>query len=521
MDINIVAPNVSGEAIFQTRSAAGNLGDMMMISSRHQKDVYQAGLLMDITDLIEKRGGNLLKYRNYIELMNRKNGVPAGKIYYIPTGISSYSATEPLPNIDGAMYSLQEGAGAFLRWDVYTAAGSPAVNTMEDLLPALKKMQDLKKTSELGKPVYGITLFPDWDDTFMRCATTFVETYGYLMTPGCSSVFTWVGSDALRTQRLDDDNGLYYRNLKFLFTANQMGLVDPDSPSHTWNDVATKTLDGQILMSLWSWSGASQYNTTARGNANPPTGFEFIPIPDADYYVMSYAPASQWGEAIAIGSKAKDPERIMDFINWTASPEGMQFFAFGPQGLAWDIRDGKPYATEFGFKVFDDPQTVVPANYGGGTWQNAIAMHNRGWTSPFHHFDINPQTGVPYNPAMWPDVQAKRLQQIDRVWRQQMNADHELDYLKKHNLFTGKVGTSYVPPDDTVEIQTARATCKMIVRNASWRMAFAASEAEFNSIWAAMKADLRAAGWEDIVKVDLKLAADEVAARQETLRSLR
>jgi multiple sugar transport system substrate-binding protein/putative aldouronate transport system substrate-binding protein len=199
----------------------------------------------------------------------------------------------------------------------------------------------------------------------------------------------------------------------------------------------------------------------------------------------------------------------------------MQFAAFGPQGLAWDLRGGKPYVTEFGFKVFEDPKTPVPANYGGGTWENAIALNQRGWTVPFHHFDINPQTGLPYNPALWPDVQAARLLDIDRIWRQQVNAADQLDYLKKNNLFTSKVGTSYVAPDDTVQIQSARATCKMIVRNASWRMAFAANEAEFNSIWAQMKADLRAAGWEDVVRVDLGLAANEVAARQEALRNQR
>jgi hypothetical protein len=51
-------------------------------------------------------------------------------------------------------------------------------------------------------------------------------------------------------------------------------------------------------------------------------------------------------------------------------------------------------------------------------------------------------------------------------------------------------------------------------------MAFAANEAEFNSIWTEMKSQLRAAGWENIVATDLKLAAEEVAARQAFLRSL-
>jgi len=182
------------------------------------------------------------------------------------------------------------------------------------------------------------------------------------------------------------------------------------------------------------------------------------------------------------------------------------------------MRNGKPYVTEYGFKVRDDVLTPVPAQYGGGTWENAGSRH--GWTSPFYIYDINPQTGLPYTPNLWPDVLASSLTKIDQIWQQQMNAEHQLDYLKKNNLSTNRVITTFVAPDDTVQIQTARATCKMIVKNASWRMAFAANEAEFNSIWTTMKSQLRAAGWEDIVKVDLKLAADEVAARQALLRSL-
>jgi hypothetical protein len=237
---------------------------------------------------------------------------------------------------------------------------------------------------------------------------------------------------------------------------------------------------------------------------------------------MCYSPSTQFGEAIAIGSKARDPERLMDFIDWTASPEGMMFSCNGPQGLAWDVRNGKPYVTDYGFKVLDTGGNIdVPAEYGGGTWERSISLFGTGWANPLHHYDINPQSGYPYQMKCWPDVMGKALQKIDQIWRTDMNADDQIDYLKKHNLYTGMVSTTYVKPDDPVNIQTTRQTCQMIIRNASWQMAFASSEAEFNSIWNKMKADLNASGWEDLVKVDLKIASDTVAARQALLRSLR
>jgi hypothetical protein len=250
---------------------------------------------------------------------------------------------------------------------------------------------------------------------------------------------------------------------------------------------------------------------------------EFIPIGDADYYIQSFSPQTQWDQAVAVSSKAKDPDRIMDFLNWTASPDGMQFACFGPEGLAWEMKNGKIQPTDYGWKILDNGNaTPVPAEYGGGLWEDSIVLFgNQGWSNIFHHFEINPKTGLGYSPATWPVVQDAKTTQIDKIWRQQMGAQDEIDYLKKHNLYTGKVGTDYVPPEDSVQIQTARATCRSIVRNTSWQIAFAKDEAEFNSLWNKMKAEIRGAGWEDIVKLDLQLAAAEVAARQAALRSLR
>jgi multiple sugar transport system substrate-binding protein/putative aldouronate transport system substrate-binding protein len=515
MDINYIAPNIAGEQIYQTRSAAGNLGDLLMIRGDRQRDIYMAGLVMDITDLLQSNAPDLIKDKAKIDLLNTRIGAPAGRSYYIPTDMSSYSATEIFPTMDGAMLSLQEGAAPTIRWDAYKAVGMPPINTMEDLLPALKLMQDYVKVSDSGKPVYGFTIFNDWDDQVMRTATWFVEVYGYLMIRGCSAVFTWVGSDEVRTQRVDDDNGLYLRNLKFFFDANQMGLLDPDSPTHTWGDVWDKSVDGQTLMSGWTWTGLSPYNRAERGNGSPPKGFEFIPIPDADYYAISFNPAGQ-GDGLAIGAKARDPQRLMDFINWTGTPEGMQFRTFGPQGLAWDIRDGSGYITDFGIQILtDDTGVMVPAQYGGGPWGLP------GWATPYHTWDVNPLTGHRYVRYLWPQWTDNALQEIDRIWQRDMGAEHALDYLKKHNLYTGLVGTNYLKPDDSMDIQTARQTCKMIVRNASWRMVFASNLTEFYSIWNQMKADIRSAGWEDIVRFDLQIAAEAVAARQAMLRSLR
>ena len=74
MELNIIAPNVAGggDTLFQTRSAAGNLGDLIFTSADRGRlqDLVTAGLVMDMTDLI-KGEENLERYRDAIEYSNK------------------------------------------------------------------------------------------------------------------------------------------------------------------------------------------------------------------------------------------------------------------------------------------------------------------------------------------------------------------------------------------------------------------------------------------------------------------
>ena len=57
------------------------------------------------------------------------------------------------------------------------AAGYPELNTLEDLLPALQKMQEAVPTSDSGKQTYAISLFKDWDGNLMSNAKPEASLY--------------------------------------------------------------------------------------------------------------------------------------------------------------------------------------------------------------------------------------------------------------------------------------------------------------------------------------------------------
>lgn len=93
MELNIIAPQVAGEAVYQTRAATGNLGDIVLLDAGDFMECVQNGLVKDISKDIFNYD-NLNDYKNQIETYNKN--LPDnkdGKIYGIPTQMTNTSPT--------------------------------------------------------------------------------------------------------------------------------------------------------------------------------------------------------------------------------------------------------------------------------------------------------------------------------------------------------------------------------------------------------------------------------------------
>ena len=244
MELNIIAPNVAGggDTLFQTRSAAGNLGDLIFTSADRGRlqDLVTAGLVMDMTDLI-KGEENLERYRDAIEYSNKELVEEEG-IYMIPSEVTTLSPTTPMEGTDC-------NSGVYLRWDLYEELGCPELNTVEDMLDVLKEMQELCPESDSGKKTYAFSLFKDWDDNAMKQGAWLPSLYGYRFMGDA----VYSADDSLPPQSLVDENSVYVRNLKLFFTANQMGLMDPESTTQNYDTLYSKYKDGAVLFSPWPW----------------------------------------------------------------------------------------------------------------------------------------------------------------------------------------------------------------------------------------------------------------------------
>ena len=339
MELNIIAPNVAGggQTLYQTRSAAGELGDLVLINTSNGKlnDVVEAGLVMDATDLMEGKD-IVANYGDAIEVTNE--GLAEEGMFAFPNSVSSDAATEPSEGLEPTF-------GPYIRWDYYKQLGYPEMKNLDDFLDVLEDMQKMAREQEGSDDIYAISLFKDWDDNMMNNAKQPCCMYGF-----DEVGFVLLSADGTEKQSIIDDDSIYVDVLNFFYEANQRGLVDPDSTTQNYDTWSAKYTNGKVLYCPWPWVGQNLYNTAENKEAG--RGFMFAPVEDMKIFSYGSCPEGNSTQIIAIGSNAEDPQRMADFIDWLYSPEGIRLNgqangAAGIEGLTWEMNEeGKPVLLE-------------------------------------------------------------------------------------------------------------------------------------------------------------------------------
>lgn len=502
MELNIIAPNVAGggDTLFQTRSAAGNLGDIVMIGAENGRlaDTVNAGLLYDMTDLIAKKE-NVSKYTQGIDML--KGLVGTDKVYAVPSAVSELPATTPSEGLELVF-------GPYIRWDYYNAVGRPEINTLEDLLPVLKAMQDQFPTSDSGQKTYAISLFKDWDGNMMTLAKQPACFYGY-----DEIGFLLSKADGSDVQVITDSDSQYVRSLRFYNKAYQMGILDPESTTQNYDTLFTKMTDGAVLFSPWPWLGQAAYNTIDHKEAGK--GFMIAPVKDLQIFSYGSSPSGN-KYVVGVGSQAQDPERMVDFIDWLYSPEGIMMSTAqtggtcGPEGLTWEMVNGRPELTAFGKEALLNGDATMPEEWGGGSWKDGTSQLNFTTVLPK---DVNPRNDQPYNYQLWDSVIELNSTPLDTDWQQFMGANSTMDYLTQHDGILVAPGNPYIQPAEPAEISTLRAQCKSIIVENSWKMVFANNDADFDALLKEMQDTINGLGFADVVAFDQTVAKDLNAAR--------
>ena len=501
MKLNIIAPNVAGggDTLYNTRVAAGDLGDLIITDKGEKLDeLIEGGLVQDSANYYGAMD-NAAKFDAAVEKLNDgKDGV-----YGFPSAVSSLKPTEPSEGLNPTF-------GPYVRWDYYKELGYPEIATLEDLLPVLADMQAAHPAADNGQPTYAFSLFKDWDGNMMVTAKQPACFYGY-----DEIGFVLAKADGSDYQSILDPDGEYLRNLKLYFDANQLGLVDPESTTQNYDTLFSKFQNGQVLFSWWPWLGQSAYNTEENMAAGK--GFQMAPLKDQN--IFSYGAEAYGGKQVfAIGSKAEDPERIAAFVDWLYSAEGAYAnssqtgASAGPKGLTWDINDaGEPELTDFGNEVFLQGGATVPEEWGGGEYADGVSALNLSAVLPI---DVDAETGLPYSYTFWPTYQASIANPLTEDWAANMgDVTSTMEYLQTNDQVLVAPGASYAAPADDSEIETLRNQVKEIIKQYSWQMVFAESEAQFESLRDELIETANGLGFEQVLEFDMDNAKSQNEAR--------
>lgn len=503
LTLNVLAPQVAGDQLYNTRAAGGDLGDLLVIDNSQLEELIPAGMIMDLTDLIANTD-HLSQYvddhfKPFNESFEQVN--PEGRIYAMPTYIAPTSPTtfsEELP------YS-----SPILPWDYYQGIGAPKLGNLNDLLDALKQMQERYPQTPDGKPTIPITLWKDWDNGSMENVRWLSNWYGYEQPDGTSTIQLSAQGDIVS---LIDDRSMYKKILQFYFDANQMGLVDPDSASQDWNKVSEKLMNKQVLLLWYTWQRGF-YNTIERGR----NGDGYVGVPIADTRIIQTSDAYYGnGRVFALGSKAKEPERIIEFLDWYVSPEGLRYTINGFEGFNYErTADGKFQLTEVGQTAFQN-NTPVPDEYGGGGYQDGQSKIN---SMIIGDFATDPDTGEFYNSQYWSATKEANMSTLTIEWQNTFGAEHPTDYYLKNNMIDIVPNINTSLGSDSTDIKNKRSQISEYVKNTSWKMIFAANQDEFDQLWQKMQADVKGLGWDDVFAEDTAKAQKIVQLRADALSS--
>lgn len=301
--------------------AGGDYPDMIFAKGDIGK-LIGAGGVIKLDDLIEEKGDNLkAMYGDQIDRL--RNSIDDPSIYNVGTyGVES-------------AYWETSGTTA-IQLDVLRELGYPEINTIYDFEDALAEY--IEKYPEIdGQKTIGLSLLgSDW-----RWLITVGNPAGFSL--GIPDDGQWA---------IDDETGeaTYKFTLpeikeyfQWLNHMNDIGLLDPESFTHTHDTYISKISSGRVLgLADQDWNYGDAVNALLQDGKEWRT-YAPLPVTLSDEYqsqgLKDYGFAGGWG--ISITSTSEHQERAFEFLDWMASEEAQILTNWGVEGINYDIVDGK------------------------------------------------------------------------------------------------------------------------------------------------------------------------------------
>lgn len=282
-----------------------------------------AGGFIDLTDLIEEHAPNIKKV--YGEYMNRLKWSNDDEAIYV------------LPTLNAVGHSAFDAGGTFqIQHEVLKELGYPELKTVKDYENALKTYYE-KNPKIDGQPTVPLTLNADgWRIMISVTNPAFGATGA--SDDGEYYIDQETSEAMLHYKRPEEKE--YFRWLNHM---NATGLLDKESFVQKTDQYEAKISSGRVLGIIdqeWGFGNATNALRTA-GKEN--RTYARFPIQldettkDAAFQSSGYSA----GYGVGISTSAKDPVRIIKFLDYLASEEGQILMNWGIEGEHYNVVDGK------------------------------------------------------------------------------------------------------------------------------------------------------------------------------------
>lgn len=488
---NVVINIVNDSSVLSTMLQTGDMGDIVIWGNMNEdyNTAVSSGYLLNWNkdNLLSKYGAYMEE--NMAEALEYNAKVNGGVVYGFNGSISLPGSA----NSEGLFYTWDT------RWDLYEAIGMPEINDLDDYIDMMKAFKEIEPKDENGNDTYALSMWNNWDGNMVMYVKAFATAYyGYdEWGMGLYDVRTgsFVGA-------LDEDleNNPYYKSLKFINQLYQEGLVDPDSMSATWDNYVEKAKAGGVFFSIFNFSGQEQYNTDAHADQNK---YMCSLIPNEATPLIYGTSTTGSGYVWSISAKTAYPELCMELIDFLATPEGFLTSQYGPQGVCWDLdENGNLYLTDFGLTAKKDQTgtSMDSVGYTGTFDKGMLQTNSLIWDlASYIPNDPNNQS---FHYQLWDLMQVDPVNDTEASWREYTGETLSINYLL-HNenvVVSPSTGVKFSNPGKKDTLYTNWNQVATTIVNGSWKAIYAASDAEFDQLWAQMVSEANSYGYDKCVE---------------------
>ena len=292
-------------------------------------DLYQAGALIDMTDLIEKYGPNIKKmYGAELEKLKWSQDDPG--IYQL-----SYSGVN--------QKTLTTGGSCQIQWAALKENDYKYPKTLDEYEKMIKSYLAAHPKTEDGLDMIGITMSAsDW-----HWMITLGNPAG-LIADASPDNGQWI---------IDDEYNVHYKHVtdeekeyfKWLCRMYNEGILDPNFATQTDDDYIAKVASGRVVAITDAEWHYSQCEATLVADGKVDQTYVGLPVTlredQVEKALLYQGTTVGWG--IGITKSCEDPVRAIKFLDYLCSDEGQILYHWGIEGENYFLDDdGQPYRTD-------------------------------------------------------------------------------------------------------------------------------------------------------------------------------